>query len=1251
MRLNSNTKKSFLFLLLAGTLYGISFLSGKFNAPEPEFILAHKVETALKNIISDYDSLLANDEIVTSVATGRLETRFLDELKKKPFSLLAYKGDTLIFWNENYVIPPDFLVSAVSSQEGNSIKLENGYYEIAKTKKIVDGQDYTFIRLILLKYNFSVENNFLKNSFNPAFALPDYADISLNGLDGGTPVNSRNGKTLFYLESNHANAFDRPDYFKVVFLLLALTALLLAIFFAVRSITGRNAWVALFVLASAFLFVRWLTLIYNFPHGLYDFNLFNPQLFASSALNKSLGDLAINLLLFFWIVAFFYRNVKLRFAWNVPAAARMLASTAVFLVIFFSSRILSSLFESLLLDSKIPFDLNDFLSLNIYSFIGLGCLTLALSCFALLAAKLIRLIASWKMEEKFLLYSTGAAFLIYLGAMAVMRCPLTEYIAAIAIVMLILFLQRMVLRELSLTTLSNMIALIAALSMFSSIYLYHYNQNRDLDRRKALARKLSVERDLITEYLFLDVQDKILNDLFIRNYFRKPFISTQEIVDRITNKYFSGFFRKYDVRVYTLNTDGKLLRSTRDEYLELLNDELLARAQQSLSDYLFYIPKASGSYSYISNLPIIHRGKLLGSVVLELSPKTYSQANLYPELLLEEKVKPPEILERYSYALYSLGALVKKSGNYPYPHRFAFKGTVATDEFFEVKEGDLVHLIYSVSDDKRVIVSGEGASWIQPVSVFSYLFCIYLLFGLSFVLARYTFVALRYTNRYERPFSMSFRDKIQFSMIFIIIFSFFVIGYVTITHFADEFESSHNEHLIKKSADIRSAIEYILKEDSTILSAQGLNTVTVKSPIDLTALSDIHGMDINIYDSTGKIINTSQPEIFEKGVLSRMMEPNAFKNIALNRKTQFIQNEHIGALNYLSIYSPVRNNEGRLLAYLNLPYFAKERELNNEISSLLITLVNVYVLLLVLAGVLAYLLSDSVTRSLSAISEKLKLVKLTMKNEPIEWKSQDEIGTLVAEYNKMIAELEKSALLLAKSERESAWREMAKQIAHEIKNPLTPMKLSIQHLQRSIAENDPRAQELAKKVSVTLIEQIDNLAHIASEFSSFAKMPKAQNEVLNIADVVENAVNLFSEEKHVHIQFKKPEKEFNVFADKNQLLSAFNNLVKNASQAIPFERAGVVHIELAAKNGSVLVSVKDNGIGISKEQAQKVFTPNFTTKSSGSGLGLALTREIIENANGKIWFESTVDVGTTFFVELPEHKINEEVKVAAMPAR
>lgn len=1242
--MNTYIRQSLFFLALAFSFYGVSFFSEKINAPPPEQYLAQRVERAIGRIAGDYEKLLADERVIDDILKKRIESDYFDELLAKPYALLIYKGGDLVFWNDNKAIPPGYLIT--SMKEGsNSIRLQNGIYEIAKTKRIFENQDYSIIRLIPIRGDFSAQNNYLKNAFNPAFDLPGYVELTMNEDEYGSPVRNKDGKVLFFIKSNVHKAVSRTDHLRVVFQLLAFGMLLLSFFFLVRYFARRNAWVAFAAMAGVFVFARWLTLRYNIFPGIYIYDLFNPQLYASSFINKSLGDLSINLLLLLWLVVFFYRHVPLNLSSNAVKGSgwfslrmKQACAAGILLLVFFSSRSMSALFRSLLLDSKIPFNLNDFLSLNGYSFIGLGCITIALACYALIAAKLLRLISSWRLNEKEMIYCTGVSFMAYLIYMMFTGCPVLEYLAAASVLFLIWILQRMVIRQLSLAAISNMISVIAAMSVFTSIYLYHYNEIRDLDSRKSLARKLSIERDLITEYLFLDVQQKILDDLFIRNYFRKPFISTQEIVDRIKTKYFGGFFRKYDVNVYTVSTEGKLLRSSREEYLELLDQDLLSRAQQTLSDYLFYIPKASGSFAYISNLPVIDRGKLLGSVVLELTSKTYSHTNLYPELLLEEKVKPPEALERYSYALYSLGFLIKRSGTYPYTYHFSFHDAPGKqDDYYEVNEKNLVHLIYNDSEGKKVVVTSDEKNYFQPVSLFSYLFCIYLLFGLSLVLLKYGFAALLNRDRFTRPFSMSFRDKIQFSMIFIIIFSFFVIGYVTIAHFTSEFEASHNELLIKKSNDIRTAIEYILKEDSTFLYSSDANSGQTDNPLNLTSLSDIHGMDINIYNPDGKVAGTSQPEIFDKGLLSEMMNPNAYRNIALAEKSQFIQNENIGNLRYISIYTPIRNNQGQLLAYLNLPYFAKERELNSEISLLLVALVNVYVLLLVIAGLLAYFLADSLTRSLGAISEKLKLVKLGKRNEPIEWKSRDEIGTLVAEYNKMIIELEKSAERLAKSERESAWQEMAKQIAHEIKNPLTPMKLSIQHLQRAMAEGNPQANELAKKVSVTLIEQIDNLSHIASEFSSFAKMPRAINEALNISDVIESAVNLFSEEKHVSIRFSKPDRDFLVFADKNQLLSAFNNLVKNATQAIPGDHHGIIQIKLFSKNGSIVAAVEDNGVGIPDEQKEKVFVPNFTTKSGGTGLGLALTKEIIENAKGKIWFESRENSGTIFYIELPEY--------------
>jgi nitrogen fixation/metabolism regulation signal transduction histidine kinase len=366
-----------------------------------------------------------------------------------------------------------------------------------------------------------------------------------------------------------------------------------------------------------------------------------------------------------------------------------------------------------------------------------------------------------------------------------------------------------------------------------------------------------------------------------------------------------------------------------------------------------------------------------------------------------------------------------------------------------------------------------------------------------------------------------------------------------------------------------------------------------------------------------------------------MMHPAAWASLSRGGCSHWVQTEQIGNLPYLSAYRPLQTSEGKTVAYLHMPYFAKEKNQRQEVAGFMVALINVYVLLLVAAGLVALGISNSVTRSLTRISAQFQKIRVGERNEPIAWKSNDEIGLLVAEYNKMLGELERSAALLARSERESAWREMARQVAHEIKNPLTPMRLSIQHLQRTIAAGDPRAEELTGRVSRTLLEQIETLSHIATEFSNFAQMPTPSPEQVDLGQVLRSIVALYEAEEGVDSQLSLPSGDVLVWADRQQLQRVFSNLLKNAIQAIPDDRKGQIRVVMASVAGQVRVQVVDNGSGIDEDQRARVFVPNFTTKSSGMGLGLAMSKNIVEYAGGRIDFESQPGVGTTFSVTLP----------------
>jgi len=365
------------------------------------------------------------------------------------------------------------------------------------------------------------------------------------------------------------------------------------------------------------------------------------------------------------------------------------------------------------------------------------------------------------------------------------------------------------------------------------------------------------------------------------------------------------------------------------------------------------------------------------------------------------------------------------------------------------------------------------------------------------------------------------------------------------------------------------------------------------------------------------------------------MNPIAVKAFLVDNKSEFIHEENIGKLNFASAYLPFYNHEGKQLGFLNLQHFGQQKEFENQIQKFLVAIINVFMLLLAISIVLAIFISDWVTAPLRLLQENFSKIKFGKHNQQISYDKEDEIGALVKDYNQKLEELEFTAQQLAQSERESAWREMAKQVAHEIKNPLTPMKLSIQQLLRVYDPNDPNSEKKLQRVANSIIEQIDALTNIANEFSNFAKMPRPDVVALDLIPVLENVIEVFREEGSCEITLKTKLKKVLIKADKDQMIRIFNNLIKNSIQSIPENRKGKIQIRIIKEEKNVHIEIEDNGEGISADKKSKIFVPYFTTKTTGTGLGLAMVKQIIENHNGTIYFETLENKGTTFIIDLP----------------
>ena len=473
------------------------------------------------------------------------------------------------------------------------------------------------------------------------------------------------------------------------------------------------------------------------------------------------------------------------------------------------------------------------------------------------------------------------------------------------------------------------------------------------------------------------------------------------------------------------------------------------------------------------------------------------------------------------------------------------------------------------------------------------------------------------------------RIRIYISMLALILVSLLIIGGTTIFFFNNQNEKYHLGRLERKERTIIRSLKYFLEDFHVDTNT---DVVSREFEREIKRLADVNKVNINVFNTKGEILMSSNYDYNDPDFFKKKIKPEILQEIRKTKQRKvFEEGKH-----KISAYSYIFDKNGNEIAIVNIPYDTHNMPVKDDLAPFLSTLLKVYLFLLIGASLSAFFLSNYITKSLHIIADKMKEVNINKKNTPLEWQANDEIGQLVEEYNNMIKQLETSAEKLARNQREMAWREMAKQVAHEIKNPLTPMKLSVQHLERALKPNDPNFDKKLHRFSVNMIEQIDTLTSIANEFSNFAKMPKANFETTDLLSILKSTIELFKESENVEITFRTTLKKAMVHADRKQLIRVFNNLIKNAIQAIPDETNGKILVILKENVHEYQIAITDNGSGIADELLEKIFVPNFTTKSTGTGLGLAMVKQIIEIHSGDIYFETKVGEGTTFFVSLPK---------------
>jgi nitrogen fixation/metabolism regulation signal transduction histidine kinase len=640
---------------------------------------------------------------------------------------------------------------------------------------------------------------------------------------------------------------------------------------------------------------------------------------------------------------------------------------------------------------------------------------------------------------------------------------------------------------------------------------------------------------------------------------------------------------------------------------------------------LYFLRQSVDAMYYLGKIKIPQsdeRTSYQSNIFIEISSNDTWKGLGYPELLIDRKNINAENFNNYSYAFYSKGELIKNVGKYSYDIENQYIKKIVTKDGFYTSKG-YSHYVFVGDANTMIVLSKEVPRISDLISPFSYIF-ILLMIMLLIVNG-----IMGFANSWKAGIH-TFRLRLQLIMIAVIVVSSILLVTVSLLFINMLNRNKNNEILSEKLNSVLIDLETRYGNSSSFddLSSNELTDLLIN-------LSNTYFTDINLYNANGFLLASSRDQIFKEGMISEQMSPSSARQLMVEKKSIFIENENIGNYSFLSAYTPLRNIDNKLLGYLNLPYFAKQEEIRKEISSLISAFANIYIIMIVITVLLALLLSRYITKPLQHIGNQFSMVKIGDKNAKISWYRKDEIGRLVDEYNRMIDEMERSTELLARSERESAWRQMARQVAHEIKNPLTPIKLSMQLLMRAWNDKAPDWDIRLKRFSQTLIMQIDTLSSIATEFSDFAQMPEPQIQAFDVIPIIQQSAALFRDQSDCEIFFNCDYEDCIIISDQNQILRVFNNLIKNALQAIPGDRKGRIQITLSKTDSVCEISFQDNGTGIPTERQTRIFSPNFTTKTAGMGLGLAMVKNIIDNSSGQIWFETDPGEGTTFYVSLP----------------
>ncbi|MGB3467828.1 MAG: HAMP domain-containing sensor histidine kinase, partial [Cyclobacteriaceae bacterium] len=1039
------------------------------------------------------------------------------------------------------------------------------------------------------------------------------------------------GKYLFSITGTEAKDWV-PAYINWLTIIFYAISLILLVVLIVRycHLLARNGYFLLSAvfLATSLFTIRLVMIMREFPFKVIHISIFDPVNFTEGAINPSLGDLLLNLTSLLIVILFIQNGLKYSILFKKFLTNKSLILRGVVIAVYtflslVSFRFIYDNIRNILTNSQIEMDINAsiafdelrvtatlifFISCLIFFFVQYLNLKLIKrlanrSVVTLIISLLVALVAFYYYDSTYFGF-----FLVLMGAFWF----IASYFRVIRYLGMVRYLTFLYL---------FLAAIVTSVSGGFAIYK-QFEFDEETEKNK-FANNLLLERDIMGEYLLFQMIDRIKKNDYLATRLYNDKLAENKIAETINKQYLVDYFDRYHGQVHLFNSEGEAFMQNEtqlslDEFLE----EKIGENGQTDYENIYYVRNTGVQDRYYVKVPIERFKRLLGTIVMELTLKRYVSRSVYSELLVENKYSGAGST-KFDYAYYEGDKVLMKVGNFNFKRNFN-PAYFDQEEIFNsgLEIDGYHHLGVKTKSGKKIVITSRQYNTNNILSNFSFLFLIQVL-GIACIIFVYRAMASSYRGKFY------FSTKIQLYLGAAFFVPLLIVSVAILNSLNISYKEEINNSYQKSASRIEENINLLLEQffDGKLNE----NAVSLK----LSTISDLVQNEVYIYDTRGNLVVISQPQIYDLEILSDKINPVALMEVIYNNKERVVLNESIGKLDYKTTYLAIKDtNTNELIGLMGMPFFESKNHLIRQQIEVFTSLINIFILIFIVSLIVSYFAVKILTDPLKLLTQKIKKTSFSDLNQPLEYESKDEIGILVDEYNQMLRKFEDSKVALARSEKEAAWKTIAQQVAHEIKNPLTPMKLTLQQMQRVIDADDRSHRAINN-----LLHQVDTLSDIATSFSAFAKMPIPESEPFDIIAVLKESTQLFeNEEGQIETDFAVD--ELIVMGDRKLTGRIFNNLVINALQSVPSDRTPEVIVKLDRSETKAKITISDNGSGIPEEFHNKIFIPNFTTKVKGSGIGLAISKRGIEHAGGSIWFESSED-GTTFYIEWPVPETND----------